>query len=88
MDGVALAVRQHLDLDMAGMGEIFLEIDGVVAECRAGLVARRYQRGLEFVLEQGKLHAPAAAAGRGLHQHRIADIAREGPGLLEIGDRA
>ena len=40
MDGVALAVAQHLDLDMAGMGEIFLEIDGVVAERGARLVAR------------------------------------------------
>ncbi len=88
MDGVALAVSQHLHLDMAGMGEIFLEIDGVVAERGARLVARGDERGLELVLEQRELHAAPAAAGRGLDQHRIADVARNGPGLLEIADQA
>ena len=73
---------------MAGMGEIFLEIDGVVAECRARLVAGGDERRLELVLEQRELHATAAAAGRSLDQHRIADVARDGPGLLEIADRA
>ena len=32
MDGVALAVAEHLELDVARVAEIFLDIDGVVAE--------------------------------------------------------
>ncbi len=77
MDGVALAVAQHLDLDMPRVGEIFLEIDGIVAEGGLGLDARRGERGLELVLDVGDLHAAAAAAGGGLDQHRIADVARQ-----------
>ena len=41
MDGVALAVAEHLDLDMARLLEIFLDIDGVVAESGLGFGARR-----------------------------------------------
>jgi hypothetical protein len=37
MDGVALAVAEHLDLDMARLLEVFLDIDGIVAEGRLGL---------------------------------------------------
>ncbi len=40
MHGVALAVAEHLDLDVARAGEILLEIDGVVAEGGLGLGAR------------------------------------------------
>ena len=40
MDGLALAVAEHLNLDVTRLFEIFLEIDGVVAERRLGLGAR------------------------------------------------
>ena len=73
MDGVALAVAENLHFDMAGMGEVFLEIDGIVAESGLRFVARGEQRRLELVLEQRKLHAAPAAACRRLDQHRIAD---------------
>ena len=32
MDGVALAVAQHLDFDVARLFQIFFQIDGVIAE--------------------------------------------------------
>jgi hypothetical protein len=37
MDGVALAVAHHLDLDMARLRQVLFEIDRVVAEGRLGL---------------------------------------------------
>ena len=88
MDGVALAVAEHLDLDVAGMGKIFLEIDGVVGEAGLGLDARRGQRRIELFLDMGDLHAAAAAARRSLDQDGIADVGRDLLRLLEIGDRA
>ena len=41
MDGVALAVAEHLNFDVARLGQILLEIDAVVAEGGLGLGARR-----------------------------------------------
>ena len=55
---------------------------------RLGLDARRGQRRIELFLDMGDLHAAAAAAGRRLDQHRIADVGRDLLRLLEIGDRA
>jgi len=75
MDGTALAVAEHLDLDMARALEIFFQVDGVVAEGRLGLGAGGRQRGGEFVLAVRDLHAAAAAAGGGLDQDRKADLA-------------
>ncbi len=46
MDGVALAVAEDLDLDMAGLAEIFLDIDRVVAEGGLGLGLGGLQRDL------------------------------------------
>ena len=45
MDGAALAVAEHLDLDVARALQIFLEIDRVVAEGGLGLGARGRERG-------------------------------------------
>ena len=41
MDGLAAPVAEHLDFDVARRLEIFLEIDGVVAEGGLGLAAGR-----------------------------------------------
>ena len=75
MDSAALTVAEHLKLDVAGLGEVFFEVDGVVAE-----------GGLRFELGGGDrvgkrvgpardLHAAPAPARRGLDDHRIADLA-------------
>ena len=77
MDGVALAVAEHLDLDVARLLQVFLDVDGVVAEGRLGFGARGGERGGELVLVLRDLHAAAAAAGGRLDQHRIADLAGE-----------
>ena len=44
MHGAALAVAQHLDLDVARLLEILLDIDIAIAEGRLGLRLRRLRR--------------------------------------------
>src|SRR5262249_44027668 len=44
VDGVAAAIAQYLDFDMAGPAEIFLEIERLVAERRLGLRPRGGER--------------------------------------------
>ena len=86
MDGAAVAVAQHLDLDMAWAGEIFFEIERIVAEggLRLGARGRERLRQLGGILRE--LHAAPAAAGGSLDQHRKADVLRDRGGLLVGGD--
>src|SRR3546814_1707427 len=65
---------EHLDLDMPRIGEIFLDVDGVVAECslRLLLASRHHFRHLPGLGDN--LHAASAAARRGLEQDGITDL--------------
>ena len=60
MDGLAVAVADHLDLDVARLAEIFLHVDGVVAEGGAGLGARGGERLRQVV----RRCAPPSCRGR------------------------
>ena len=40
MNGIALAVAEHLDFDVARLLQIFFDVDGVVAESGLGFGAR------------------------------------------------
>ena len=88
MDRPALTVSEHLELDVPGLGEIFFEIDSIVAEGGLGFepgggdgVGQRFGA-------PGHLHAAPAAAGRGLDDHRIADVAGHLQRLGFLGDCA
>jgi hypothetical protein len=75
--GLALAVSQHLDLDVARVLEEFLHVDLIIAESgRASLrvIATALCR---CRLGMHHAHAAATAAARGLDDHRIADLARD-----------
>ena len=81
VDAVALAVGEHLDLDVARRADVLLHVDGAVAERRLGL-------GLSLTHGAGQLggllddaDALAAAAGRRLDHHRQADVAGDDLGL-------
>ena len=88
MNGVALAVAEYLDFDVARLAEIFLDIDRVVAECGLGLGARGRQCGREFLARFGDLHAAPAATGGGLDQNRVADFVGDFRRLAVVGDAA
>ena len=73
VNGIAEAVHRHLNLDVAVVFEVLLEIQGVVAKAGLGLGAADLERGLELAGRAHETHSLAAAAGRRLDQDRIAD---------------
>src|SRR5205085_7612951 len=73
MDEVAVAVAEHLDLDVARPDDRLLEIDGVVAEPAERLALRAFERARKLGFARDEAHALAAAAGRRLDEHREAD---------------
>src|SRR5713226_5779609 len=81
MNGAAAAVAEHLDFNVARRFEILLKIDRIVAECRLRFGAGGRERSRKIGLAASDLHAAPAAAGRGLHQHREADLAGGGKRL-------
>ena len=85
---VAEAVGDHLQLDVPRRLEVALHVDRVVAERGLGLGAGGGDRLGEVVRGLGDLHAAPAAAGRGLDQHREADLLGRGDGLFLGGHRA
>ena len=88
MDGVALAVCQDLDFDVPRVHEIFLEINGRIAERGARFVTRGGKRRLELALFERELHPSAATTGSSLDQNGITDFARERSCLVEAVDGA
>ena len=74
MNDIAMAVGEHLDFDVARRGNVFLEQDPARAERRLCLANGAFERGLEFGVLVDAAQPAAAAAGRRLDQHRIADL--------------
>ena len=72
--GTAVAIAEHLDLDVPRRGYVLLDQDLAVAERRLRFPDCRLQRGFEFDGFLDAPHAPAAAARHRLDQHRIADL--------------
>ncbi len=79
---VAVRVAEHLDLDVAGLGDVFLHQHVIVAETRRCLTLARGERIEEVLVPLHQSHALAPAAGRGLDQHRVADLVSLGQQML------
>ena len=62
VDGRAIAVTENLKFDMAGVAEIFLHVDGVVAKGRLGLRRRLHHQALELVFVGHHFHASTTSA--------------------------
>ena len=77
MDDIAFLVRQHLHFDVARMFEKLLHVERVVAKGRGGLGPGHRHGVAQVRLAVHDPHPPAAAAGRGLDDDRVA----QGPGL-------
>ena len=76
VDRVALRIGEHLDLDVPRRRQVLLDEHAVVAEARARLAPGGGERRREAGGILRDLHALAAAAGRGLDQHRVSDLLR------------
>nr|GEU28319.1 conserved hypothetical protein [Tanacetum cinerariifolium] len=83
VDVVAVGVGKHLDLDVARALQVFFGQYLVVAKGADRLALARRQRILELRRAVDHAHALAAAAGRRLEQHRVADAV--GLRLQEVG---
>ena len=75
-DHIAVRVGEHLDLDVPRARQVAFDQHAIVAERRLRLAARERERRVEILGALDDPHALAAAAGRGLDQHRIADPRR------------
>ena len=84
MHGIAAPVAENLHLDMPGPPEVFLDIDLVIAKGGLGLAARGAKGGFQLRLGPRQLHAAPAAAGRGLHDDRIARFLGHRKGGVEV----
>ena len=82
MDDVAVRVGEDLDLDVAGIDHGLLEDQLARAEGVLGLGARRADGVQQIGVALDQPHAAPTAAGRRLHHHRQADLARF---LLQAG---
>ena len=77
----AVRVAEHLDLDVARGRDRLLDVQRAVGERRHRLVRGLRVRVVELVRTVDEAHAPAAAAGRGLEEHGIAELVRRGARL-------
>jgi hypothetical protein len=76
MDDVALAVPEHLDLDVPGSGHIGLQQHAVVAEGGGGLALAGDEGSGEVLRKLDFAHSLAAATGHRLDQDGVADLVR------------
>ena len=74
VDRVAVLVGEDLDLDVARVGQVALEVDGRVAEELLALARGALEGVLELLLLQRDAEALAAAAARRLDGDREADL--------------
>ena len=74
VDDVAVAVGEHLHLDVPRHQHEPLEEQRVVAERRGRLAARGDERGRQVGGPLDHAHALAAATGGRFDEHRIADL--------------
>jgi len=73
VDDGAVRIPEHLHLDVARAGDVFLDQDARVAEGGLALALGRGEAVGEVFSAIDLFHPLAAAAGDGLDQHRIAD---------------
>ena len=89
IDGVALAVRQHLNFDVTRVFQVFLHVNHIVTE---GGFSFRFRHGdglRQFSIAAHYAHTTTAAAARRFDDNRIADAFRMGTVSIHIvGQRA
>src|SRR5690606_34312699 len=84
MDGIALAIRQHLDFNVTRVGQVFFQVDHRVAEGSTGFGAGQADRLDQILFLVHHAHAATTTATGGLDDHRIADAAADLQAFLFI----
>ena len=74
---MAMAVRQDLELNMAGMLYKVLDVHGIVAERHLRLFLGCLEAALKLLRRLRHAHAFPAASKSRLHDHRVADLLRD-----------
>src|SRR6266540_155298 len=85
VDDVVVLVGEHLDLDVARVGQVALHVDGRVREELLALARRALERLLELVLGLRDAEALAPAPARSLDGDRVADRLRDHPARVVHG---
>ena len=87
MDGVTVAIAEHLDFDMAGIGYRAFEDHSGIAERALRLGSRAAQRIRKRRRIRDQPHAAPAAAGHRLDHHGKADLLgfRQHHGVALVG---
>ena len=88
VDHVPVSVREDLHLDVAGILEIALDVDGRVGEVRLALATGGLECSFGLLGAADDLEALPAAAGRGLDGDRPADLLAEPDDLARPTRRA
>ena len=88
VDRIAAPVAENLELDVARIAQILLDIDGRIAERGLGLAAGLFHQAFQRIGRVADLHAAPAAATRRLDDHRIADVLGDAGGFRHFGHRA
>ena len=88
IDHVAVLVAEHLDFDVAGIDDEFLDEHPVVAERGFGFGLGEIKPFGDFGSRMRDPHALAAAAGGGLDHHGIADLVGDLHRMLFVLDDA
>jgi hypothetical protein len=86
MNDIAVLVAEHLDFDMARFDDELFDEYAVVAERGFRLRTGAFKALLDFGAAVGDAHALAAATGRRLDHHRIADLVGDHDRLAGVGD--
>ena len=74
VDASPMRVGEHLQFDVAGRGDVFLDQHPSVAERRLRLADGALERSVEFDMGIDTAHSAPAPAGDRLDEHRIADL--------------
>src|ERR1044071_7108702 len=87
MHDVAVMVADDLELDVARVLEVLLDVDIAVAERSFGFALRRAPQFRQVGRRADDAHATTAATGDRLDDHRVPDLLGDLRGLLFVLDR-
>ncbi len=84
VDGVTLAIGEHLNFHVAWVGQELLQVDHRVAKGRAGFGTGELGRGDQVLFLVHHAHAATTTATGGLDDHRVADFTGDRQGGLFV----